>query len=399
MSNTNFPELVNFIQECDVKLFEEGCNSIIDVIGKFIENNDDDSAFYIVNIKKIVEQYEKWTEQLPRVKPFYAVKCNPNPVITKLLNGFNIGFDCASKNEISQIISQGTKPEDVIFANPCKASGQIKFARSEDVDLMTFDDVHELYKIKLYHPHAKLVLRIAVDESKSMCKFNCKFGATPSEIKNILNIAKSLELNIVGVSFHVGSNCLDAKTYYTALEDVKKVFTMASENGFAFELVDIGGGFPGYDKEGGITFEEIAEQINKGIDDFFPEEGIEFIAEPGRYFVCSSHTLVTNIIGKKKLGDKFTYYLNDGIYGSFNCVYFDNAKPVIMPYNERDGKQYESTVFGPTCDSIDIISESCQLPDLAIGEWVYVENFGAYTIAAASTFNGFQQTRCVYCFV
>ena len=399
MSNTNFPELVNFIQECDVKLFEEGCNSIIDVIGKSIENNDDDSAFYIVNIKKIVEQYEKWTEQLPRVKPFYAVKCNPNPVITKLLNGFNIGFDCASKNEISQIISQGTKPEDVIFANPCKASGQIKFARSEDVDLMTFDDVHELYKIKLYHPHAKLVLRIAVDDSKSMCKFNCKFGATPSEIKNILNIAKSLELNIVGVSFHVGSNCLDAKTYYTALEEVKKVFIIAGENGFTFNLVDIGGGFPGYDKEGVVTFEEIAEQINKGIDDFFPEEGIEFIAEPGRYFVCSSHTLVTNIIGKKKLGDKFTYYLNDGIYGSFNCVYFDNAKPVIMPYNERDGKQYESTVFGPTCDSIDIISESCQLPDLAIGEWVYVENFGVYTIAAASTFNGFQQTRCVYCFV
>jgi ornithine decarboxylase len=399
MSSTNFPELVNFIQECDVKLFEEGCNSIIDVIGKFIENNDDDSAFYIVNIKKIVEQYEKWSEHLPRVKPFYAVKCNPNPVITKLLNGFNIGFDCASKNEISQIISQGTKPEDVIFANPCKASGQIKFARSEDVDLMTFDDVHELYKIKLYHPHAKLVLRIAVDESKSMCKFNCKFGANQSEIKNILNIAKSLELNIVGVSFHVGSNCLDAKTYYTALEDVKKVFIIAGENGFSFNLVDIGGGFPGYDKEGEVTFEEMAEQINKGIDDFFPEEGIEFIAEPGRYFVCSSHTLVTNIIGKKKLCDKFTYYLNDGIYGSFNCVYFDNAKPVIMPYNERDGKQYESTVFGPTCDSIDIISESCQLPDLAIGEWVYVENFGAYTSAAASTFNGFQQTRCVYCFV
>jgi len=70
-----------------------------------------------------------------------------------------------------------------------------------------------------------------------------------------------------------------------------------------------------------------------------------------------------------------------------------------MPYNEREGKRYESTVFGPTCDSIDIISESCQLPDLAIGEWVYVENFGAYTSAAASTFNGFQQTRCVFCFV
>jgi ornithine decarboxylase len=109
--------------------------------------------------------------------------------------------------------------------------------------------------------------------------------------------------------------------------------------------------------------------------------------------------LVSNIIGKKKNNDKFVYYLNDGIYGSFNCVYFDHAKPVIQPYNERDGKLYESVVFGPTCDSIDIIAEQCQLPDLAIGEWVYVENFGAYTSAAASTFNGFQQTRCVYCFV
>ena len=80
-------------------------------------------------------------------------------------------------------------------------------------------------------------------------------------------------------------------------------------------------------------------------------------------------------------------------------MYFDHAKPVIQPYNERDGKLYESVVFGPTCDSIDIIAEQCQLSDLAIGEWVYVENFGAYTSAAASTFNGFQQTRCVYCFV
>jgi len=396
MSN---PELVSFIQECDVKLFEEGCTSVIDVIGKFIENNEDESAFYIVNIKKIVEQYEKWNEHLPRVKPFYAVKCNPNPIITKLLNSFNVGFDCASKNEISQIIAQGTNPENVIFANPCKASGQIKFARSEDVDLMTFDDVHELYKIKLYHPHAKLVLRITVDDSKSVCKFNCKFGAHRDEIGNILNIAKSLGLNVIGVSFHVGSNCLDAKTYYTAIEDVKKIFDVAKEVGLVFNLVDIGGGFPGYDKDDSVTFEEIAKEINRGIDDFFPGDDVEIIAEPGRYFVCSSHTLVTNVIGKKKIGEKFIYYLNDGIYGSFNCVYFDHVKPIIMPYNEREGKRYESTVFGPTCDSIDIICESCQLPDLAIGEWVYVENFGAYTSAAASTFNGFQQTRCVFCFV
>ena len=136
----DFPELVSLIQECDVRIFEEGCTNTIDIISKFMENNDDDSAFYIVNVNKIVEQYEKWMEHIPRVKPFYAVKCNPNPVITKILSKFDIGFDCASKTEISQVISHGVDPKNIIYANPCKASGQIKFARSEDVDLMTFDD-------------------------------------------------------------------------------------------------------------------------------------------------------------------------------------------------------------------------------------------------------------------
>jgi len=396
---SDLPYLVSIIQECDVRIFEEGSHNMIDIISKFLENNDDNSAFYIVNVKKIVEQYEKWVEHLPRVKPFYAVKCNPNPVITKILSKFDIGYDCASKNEISQVINQGVDPKNIIYANPCKASDQIRFARSEDVDLMTFDDVHELYKIKLYHPHARLVLRIKTDESNSICKFNCKFGANQSDIKNILQTAKILGLDVVGISFHVGSNCQDAKTYYTALGDVHYAFDTAKQIGYDMKLVDIGGGFPGYDSSNGVTFEQIAIEVNKGLDEFFADESIQIIAEPGRYFVCSSHTLVTNVIGKKKVDDKFVYYLNDGIYGSFNCVFFDHAKPVIQPYNERDGKLYDSVVFGPTCDSIDVIAENCQLPDLAIGEWVYVENFGAYTIAAASTFNGFQQTRCVYCFV
>ena len=153
-----------------------------------------------------------------------------------------------------------------------------------------------------------------------------------------------------------------------------------------------------------ITFEAIANVVNSALNTYFKEGltsgELNVIAEPGRYMVCSSHTLVASVIGKKYKsinGEKMiNYYLNEGVYGSFNCIYFDHAKPIIKPYNERDGELYLSTVFGPTCDSIDVISTECRLPDLAIGEWVYVENFGAYTIAAASTFNGFQQTRCEY---
>jgi diaminopimelate decarboxylase len=88
--------------------------------------------------------------------------------------------------------------------------------------------------------------------------------------------------------------------------------------------------------------------------------------------------------------------MNDGIYGSFNCIVFDHQKPQILPYNERDGENYESIVFGPTCDSMDTVCENIQLPELAIGEWCFIPNFGAYTVAAASDFNGFSKLRAFY---
>jgi len=95
---------------------------------------------------------------------------------------------------------------------------------------------------------------------------------------------------------------------------------------------------------------------------------------------------------------RIIYYLNDGVYGSFNCIYFDHTVPTILPFNERDGGQFKSTIFGPTCDSIDLICENAMLPELAIGEWVYVEDFGAYTAASSSAFNGFKTNLFKYIF-
>ena len=90
------------------------------------------------------------------------------------------------------------------------------------------------------------------------------------------------------------------------------------------------------------------------------------------------------------------YYLSEGVYGSFNNTVFDHATIVLLPFNERNEKQYDCTVYGPTCDSIDKVSSNCKLPDLSIGEVIYIENMGAYTIAASSNFNGFMQTECKY---
>ena len=384
-------EDVSLLQEYNVKVFKKD-EETVDIINSVLEGNLSEEAFFLVDIGKVIRQVQKWQELLPNVKPYYAVKCNPNTLILKVMASLGVNFDCASKNEISAVMN--VCPEDyfdrIVFANPCKMSSQLKYARANDIDLMTFDSDHELYKIKLYHPYSDLILRIRVDDSKSKCQFGCKFGCEVEDSKRILEIAKTLGLKVRGVSFHVGSGCQDPDQYRGAIESALKVFEIASDLGIEMNILDIGGGFEDH------SFEETAKVLSEVLPG--GGSGIEVIAEQGRFFVHSSHTLVVNVIGKKELPGpekSFVYYLNDGIYGSFNCIFFDHAVPEICPFNERDGKRYKSIIFGPTCDSIDKITDCCELPELTIGEWCYIENFGAYTCAASSTFNGFHQTQTI----
>lgn len=428
MNDNDNTSLNKILEKHNVTLFNNNIE-INDIINSFIKNKTDDLPFYIINLSDIIKMYIKWTIILPNIKPYYAVKCNPNPVILELLASLDCYFDCASKDEIIKIIDITKDTNKIIFANPCKMSSHIKYACRNNVNLMTFDCLEELYKIKLYHPNSKLILRLAVDDSKSLCKFNTKFGCKIDNLENILTIINKLELNLVGFSFHVGSGCNSAQVYYDAIKICKDAYNIAKQYNINVSIIDIGGGFPGSNKEGFITFEEIAEKINNARKEFFYTEIknnlIEFIAEPGRYFVEKSHTLVLNIIAKKNnindLNDitfdeltikninniqdiKFdnkdndiVYYLNDGVYGSFNCIYYDHCNPIIKSLKIYDNnKKYKSKMFGPTCDSMDLIFNDIMFPNLDIGDWLYVENFGAYTTSSSSSFNGFMTTEFKY---
>jgi ornithine decarboxylase len=392
------PEISSLITSKKVQVLDK--TEMLDIINHFLETHQSDQPFYIVNLKEVIQKINLWRDNLPNVEPFYAIKCNPDEVVIKLMASMGLGFDCASKNEIAKVISADVHPEKIIFANPCKLLQDIKYARANDVDLMTFDSSHELYKIKLYHPSAKLVIRIQVDDSKSKCKFNCKFGVRLDEVKDLLQQAKFMDLDIVGVSFHVGSGCQDPSVFKTALKDCRQVYDIGKEMGFNLNLIDFGGGFPGNDDE---EFLKMASVINSSIDEYFKDLDVKFIAEPGRYFVTSAYTLITSIINKKILknpddpNDKhIVYYLSEGIYGSFNNFIFDHAKIELLPFNERNEKTYECTVFGPSCDSFDRISSDSKLPELSIGEIIYVLNMGAYTLASRSNFNGFESIDCRY---
>jgi ornithine decarboxylase len=348
----------------------------------------------------VLKKYQQWVRALPRVKPFYAVKCNPNNAIIKTLAGQGVNFDCASKAEISQILGMGVAASRIIYANPTKMKNHIVFAKNSGVDLMTFDNVFELQKIAECFPESRLVLRIITDDSQSICKFSTKFGAPMDHVPSILAEAKRLNLNLVGVSFHVGSGCMSTQSFVSAIRSASNVFKMAEDYGFSFNLLDLGGGWPGTDDDG-ILFDDIAASIRPVLDDYFPSS-VQIIAEPGRYFVAESHSLAVNVFAKREMKDengekKFLYYINDGVYQSFNCIFFDHCcpKPAVFDGENRT-TMFRSTIFGPTCDSMDCIAKDIMMPELMVGEWLYFKHMGAYTTAAASPFNGFKSHPSTY---
>lgn len=365
------------------------------VIKDIVSCDQQEDAFYVCDIGDIVRKHKTWKAKMPRIEPYYAVKCNDGFAVLEVLAALGTGFDCASKAEINKILSLGVKSDRIIFANPAKPASHIRHAASVDVQMMTFDNEVELHKIKQYHPDSKLVIRIRCDAEDAQCQLGMKFGCDAmNEAPELLRIAKSLELNVIGVSFHVGSGCRDAKAFRKAIALSRQVFDVAETVGYCFELLDVGGGYPGGH---GTSIDDIASIINESLDNFFPDPRVQVIAEPGRFYVSSAYTLACNIhsirtipAGSKSSKAHRMYYINDGVYGSFNCILYDHQVVEPQPLNEYPGsKYYPSSIWGPTCDGLDQVVENIMLPDMNLGDWIIFEDMGAYTLPVASPFNGF----------
>lgn len=394
------------------------CVDIIEQKLSTVGREDSDDAFYIVDLADILLKHKKWVSLLPRVEPFYAMKCNNDPVILKMLAGLGIGFDCASKTEMQTMLGMGVSPLKIVYANPCKQASHIRYSAKHGVSLMTFDNEMELHKIKELYPAARLLLRIRTDDSKSLCQLGIKYGAPLKQCRHLLKVAHDLKLNVIGVSFHVGSGCYDANAFGTAVSAARSIFDLGAQMGYNFTLLDIGGGFPGA-PNAAITFEEVCGILNPLLDEHFPvSSGVRIIAEPGRYYSASAFTLVVNVLARRtvkgsqfKQDDKsaeatchkdsdkqgFMYYVNDGVYGSFNCLVFDHATvtPEVFGTDEK-AEKFPSSIWGPTCDSLDCVTKNVMLPKVDVGEWLYFRNMGAYTCSAASTFNGFNKPLKYY---
>lgn len=351
-------------------------------------------AFYTLSYGRFINQHRLWLKNLPNVHPFYAVKCNPDPVLLGWMKETGISFDCASAREMFLVkdhFGEQSIGNNILFANPCKTPNDIVVAKELNIPWVTADSKEELIKMSNHNYKPEVVLRIAVDDSGSTCPFGAKFGLlTPESVEEVAHVAKSLMIPVVGISFHVGSGGQSATAFQNAITLSKSIWKLLQKKDLVskFKVLDIGGGWSS-EKE---IFVEQAKYAQEGL-----KKGLQaqrYIAEPGRFYAAPTHDLYVRVVGKKqKAGGGWVYTLDESVYGQFSCIPFDHAKPNMSRiYTIPEDIQRESTkatLFGRTCDSLDWIANSKSMEELNVGDWLYIPDMGAYTTATSTEFNGF----------
>jgi len=356
----------------------------------------------VIDHDAIRANYAAFRKHLPKVQAYYAVKANAEAAIVRTLYRAGASFDVASLPEFMLVYDnikdlppkaqQDFIWDKIIYANPTKPKETLQ-ALDRYKPLVTYDNLAELKKIKQYAPHAGVVLRLRVPNTGSMVELSSKFGCDPGEAVDLIVAAFSMGLVAEGISFHVGSQCTNFENFVQALEMASAVLREAKSRGHEIKILDIGGGFPApYDKHV-KPFSVLARRINAEIDRLFPKE-IEILAEPGRFLVATAATAVSRIIGKTVRDGKRCYYIDDSVYHTFSGIIFDHCQYHLKAF--KKGKTEICAVFGQTCDALDTISLSEELPELEIEDWVYSENIGAYSSASATWFNGFPPAKIVH---
>ena len=336
----------------------------------------------------------RWFQDNLKANVLYAVKANPSPWVIRALHEAGVtGFDVASIPEV-ELVAEHAPGARMAFMHPVKSRAAIARAYREfGVRTFALDSPEELQKILEVTGAGdlNLIVRMAVAADGAQYTLSGKFGVSADQAPSLLLAARRATSGLMGVSFHVGSQCMRPTAYQAAMAQCARAITRA---GVFVDVVDVGGGFPSVYP--GMTPPDMAEYaaaIHRGFAEMPVHETAELWCEPGRALVAEAASLLVKVELRK--GDAL--YLNDGSYGSmFDATHFKWPFPVKMVRPESiNGGEASAELkpfrfYGPTCDSIDHMPGPYYLPaDVDEGDYIEIGMTGAYGVAMATRFNGY----------
>ena len=350
----------------------------------------------VIDLNRIREKYAELDGHFPFAKIYYAVKANPAKEILELLRDLGANFDIASRYELDRVLSLGISPDKISYGNTIKKRADIRYFYEKGVRLFATDSEPDLRNIGKEAPGSRIFCRILTEGSETAdWPLSRKFGCHPDMAIDLLLLAKELNLQPAGVSFHVGSQQREIGTWDSAIAKVRYIFNYLAEEGIKLNLINMGGGFPA-NYIGKINSMDVyANEITRYLEEDFGDDFPEIILEPGRSLVGESGIISSEVV---LVSQKSTTGLDRWLYldaGKFNGLIESWDESIKYPlYCEARGEACEDFIIaGPTCDSQDIMYEYFRNPLPAYikpGDRVYFLSCGAYTASYASVeFNGF----------
>lgn len=351
-----------------------------------------------IDLDKVKEAYSKLQKHLDGIEIYYAMKCNPNPEIMKTVLSCGGQFEISSFNELKKAMKVGADPGRILFSNPIKTLDDIKSAYKAGVEHFAFDSYSEVDKLAEGAPGSKVYVRISIPVRKSTVPSEGKFGVSIEQARDLMKYAKKCGLISYGISFHVGSQMLDYKSWEYAIRHSSKLINSLKKDRINLMFLDIGGGFPVcYDDVKRDNLDRIANTVLKALKKYIPEN-IRVVAEPGRYMVANAGTMVSTVIGTAERHDRNWLHLDVGAHNGF-MESLQTGNTLAFPvHDSRKSKERDIyNLTGPTCDSQDTILFDVPLSsNIEVGDKIYFECAGAYTTAFTEKFNGFSNPGVCY---
>ena len=358
-------------------------------VNELVNTLKPEEPVYCIRPNSIKKSVEFFKNKFPG-KVLYAVKTNPDEKVLKIINDSGIqNFDVASINEVKLVRKINTKAK-VYFMHTVKSRESIKEAYTKyNVKDFALDTKDELLKILDETNNAKdlnLYVRVSISNEHAEIDLSRKFGATSSEALGLLRLCKS-HAKRVGLSFHVGSQCMHKISFAKGINEIGKIIKKTK---IVPDVINVGGGFPAmYPDLIPEPLDNYLDVIKESLKNLKLEKTPEIFCEPGRAIVAEAGSTIVKVLLKKK--NKL--YINDGTYGSlFDAGVPNFVLPAKMITNGRvvSKKKTAFNFYGPTCDSLDYMKGPFLLPNnIKEGDYIELGQLGAYGTTFRTKFNGF----------
>ena len=351
------------------------------------------SPLLVLDCAELRNRYRLLQQQLPGADLYYAIKAFAHPAALEVLNELGANFDVASAGEIDLLKDLQISGRRTIHTHPIKKDADIKAALRGGSTTFVVDNIDELKKLIPYKQRIGLLLRVSFRSDSAKVDLSRKFGCAPDQVAELVSQAAELGVHVRGLSFHVGSQSLSPDTHVDAIKRCADLIReIEQREDRPMDLLDIGGGFPVDYSMSGFDTESYFAPIRTALKEL--PEHISIIAEPGRFLIAPAVTGISSVTGKARRGEYLWYYLDDGIYGSYSGQLFDHTTYPLQIINDSQERE-RSILAGPTCDSIDIIAEDVELPELQEGDLVVGHMMGAYTHATSTRFNSLEAAKII----